>query len=369
MAVRGKRSKLPSPTALKRRSRCAILRNSKSNVAESDSTNRPTPPIELVNDLSTASATRGSTKCLSRSTDSNEEYTIRNFIGKDNVDGAALYWAEWRSTRFLIRGRARPPSIRSHQVIVEADGSRRYSKNNGKADLGVLVKLVITKANGFLFLYPRGESCVIILDVLNLSHLCHSVVALSPIRLNLSISPTGRKDDSSIDLSIVSTNCASFVVLIRLSKTHVMSSSKISLGSFSHHSKAPMSSAKVPRISLAKGLAYQRAAALPPKGRLLIHKIFNINLSGPLHRTRVTQSLIFFSISLFCQALCAPWIHLPGLYRLDSLCAQRMVLASTLSQNGRANESDSPNCTLWKTKNLRKYGKVCNPSMDLAQRK
>jgi hypothetical protein len=56
--------------------------------------------------------------------------------------------------------------------LLQFDTTRRLWKlmdsNNGKADLGVRMKPAITKVNGFPFLYPREESCILTLYVLNL---------------------------------------------------------------------------------------------------------------------------------------------------------------------------------------------------------
>lgn len=78
------------------------------------------PPIELVNNLNMSSATRGSTKSLSRVTDSSGECRVCYIISKDNVDGAAHFWAEWRSIRFWIRG--------SDRVLLQLDPTRRLWK-------------------------------------------------------------------------------------------------------------------------------------------------------------------------------------------------------------------------------------------------
>jgi hypothetical protein len=73
----------------------------------------------------------------------------------------------------LTHGPPRTPSIRYHQAIAEAIDLGRRGKNV-KTDLGVCSKITITTVNGFPFLRPRVESCILIQYVFSLSHLRRS---------------------------------------------------------------------------------------------------------------------------------------------------------------------------------------------------
>jgi hypothetical protein len=93
------RSSQPSPAA------AAVQHRRREGVARNDARNSPTSPIELASTATTPATTLGATGLEhlpgALVTDPNQEWGIRNIIGRKIVTGEVQYWVEWEPAWML----------------------------------------------------------------------------------------------------------------------------------------------------------------------------------------------------------------------------------------------------------------------------